>query len=921
VLFSCQRAARLANWARGAPFSLLAGLLLALGGQQAAAQNSPVLTERFEGPTPSWRQPADRAGAKIIKQQRIRAESTALSAEESTDGTTGVEWLRFACPAGYSGLFLHPIGRAPVIEELQISLDFRGLASGAQLAVRVVLPRSTSGSSAQQRPAEVSMIVRADLRYEQPGEWRKLTIDNLPLLVKRQARLLRAQSGGNQTIDERGAYVDHVALIVPGSAPAAEFWTDNLVIQGVLEGQDQSTAAGADQPGPDPTTVVALTPSGFERSGAGLFPRVWSPQGEPMQAICRLGFSAVAFEGLASPDLLAEAERRNLAVFCPAPSVEALEEIGEKIGGAKHLDNVLGWTLAGQQNRLTLDAAAPELARLRNDQRLAGRPVLAATSDGITAWSRRADALILDDRSGDDAFAHALRLARLGTPALARISLDWSPRTMDQLQGLAPAGKAVRWRSAEAIESLALSAIAAGAKGLWLDADKPLLGAGSEQRRIAATVELLNLKLALIEPWLITNDSVGAVLAADRTPVAAVLDRARTKVVVGYRKPAAKRTSAATMLVVPGVSETASVYALSPAGLAPLASRRTLGGVAVSLGALAPGEFLLLTDDRAAVRDIQRRIARSAQRAVKLQQQLVTVELAEWERLVAETPSLAETRRRASLVAIVKQQISRSKAAQAIGDWLAAYQACSLARRQISTARAAFGAQLAPSAQLASSPLVLQPATWPDELRLRQLIRALPREGNLLTGGDFEDLNETRQAGWRHTQIESALGAPSATSSNNATGATVELSTHAPRHGERCLTLRSQSPSQGQPVAWITSPATPVGAGQLLEITGWVRLEGEADAGSRLEIVDSLGGQQLALTADCRPGWRPFHMLRRPTKSESLQLSFVLTGAGEASIDAVMIRPIRLASSTQEADQPPRNARRGPPSPRPAASR
>ena len=920
LFFSSIRTAWLANWARLVPLPLLAGLLVGGVLQPAFSQNSPVLTEHFEGPTSSWRQPRETAGAKILAQQRIRLDRSNPSDLAAVDSepaeSTGVEWLRFACPAGYSGLFLQPIGRAPVIDELRISLDYRGATSGAQLAVRVVLPRSNSTTIGRAEQLDRSMIIRAPARYQEPGVWQTLTIENLPLLVKRQARLLRAQAGvaqaaGAHSIDERGAYVDHVALIVPGSSPSAEFWTDDLIVEGVLSEELEDSAEGDSKPDAasvisERETEVTISSSGFELNRAGFFPRIWRQQQEPMEAIRRLGFSAVAFDAPPTAEQLSEAQQRSLAVFCPAPSSQQLDELRSQLQGERLLDNLLGWVLPGQQSRLTLDAAGPEIARLRNHPLLATRPLIAAPRDGFAAWSRRADALVLDGSHEQSKLADALQNARPGTPAIARISLDWSPQAMNQLKALAPAGKAGPWRTTESIEHQAWAAVALGAKGLWFDSQTPLLGAGADERRIAATVELLNLKLALVEPWLVTNDALGAVLDANREPVAAVFDRARTKVVIGHNRAIRSGRAGQAMLVVPGVSETASVYVMTPAGLAPLNSRRTLGGIAIESAAVAPGEFLLLTDDRAAVRDIQRRIARLSARAVELQQQLIVAELSEWETLVAETAALAETPRRSSLAAIVKQQISRSKAAQATGDWSTAYQACSLARRRLSLARISFHKQLAPSNLLSSSSLVLQPSTWPDEIRLRQLIRALPREGNLLTGGDFEDLGESRQAGWRHTQIGGA---------GSGGDAAVELTTESPRHGERCLTLQSQAAGQRKSLAWITSPTTSLAAGQLVEITGWVRIAGDPDADgvSELKIVDSLGGEELSLSArqeNGSDGWRPFHMLRRPTKSENLQLSFVLVGEGRASIDAVMIRPVRLAPPGQESNAASAQARR-----------
>jgi hypothetical protein len=88
-----------------------------------------------------------------------------------------------------------------------------------------------------------------------------------------------------------------------------------------------------------------------------------------------------------------------------------------------------------------------------------------------------------------------------------------------------------------------------------------------------------------------------------------------------------------------------------------------------------------------------------------------------------------------------------------------------------------------------------------------------------------------------------------------------------------------------------------VTSGQLLEITGWVRID-EPIVGSErgLHIIDSLGGPQLALTIRETPGWQPFQMIRAVPESTELQLTIALTGTGTARLDAVMVRALEMPS-------------------------
>ena len=86
----------------------------------------------------------------------------------------------------------------------------------------------------------------------------------------------------------------------------------------------------------------------------------------------------------------------------------------------------------------------------------------------------------------------------------------------------------------------------------------------------------------------------------------------------------------------------------------------------------------------------------------------------------------------------------------------------------------------------------------------------------------------------------------------------------------------------------------PVEKGQIIEITGWVRVD-EPIAGSvdGLQIVDSLGGAELSLAVDQTSGWQPFQIVRAVPEATDLRLTFALTGLGTAHVDGVMVRALQ----------------------------
>jgi hypothetical protein len=171
----------------------------------------------------------------------------------------------------------------------------------------------------------------------------------------------------------------------------------------------------------------------------------------------------------------------------------------------------------------------------------------------------------------------------------------------------------------------------------------------------------------------------------------------------------------------------------------------------------------------------------------------------------------------------------------------------------------------------------------------------MARGDNLLYGGDFEDLGQMTQLGWQHLRHEI-----------NGVNSRAELSTVEPRHGSSCLLLQNtQVPGgnvshPGEISVWIKSPVVPIADPTWLEITGWVRVEGaSANAEDGLQIVDSLGGPDLAIVVGGTPGWQRFQMIRAAAESTELHLSFALAGIGTARVDAVMIRPLKPGVNSQ----------------------
>ncbi|MEX0643325.1 MAG: hypothetical protein WD468_11520, partial [Pirellulales bacterium] len=192
--------------------------------------------------------------------------------------------------------------------------------------------------------------------------------------------------------------------------------------------------------------------------------------------------------------------------------------------------------------------------------------------------------------------------------------------------------------------------------------------------------------------------------------------------------------------------------------------------------------------------------------------------------------------------------------------------------------------------ELGAYPLAVSYDRLVDHAQFTRRLDALRAGDNRLPGGDFEDIGQLTTAGWQH------VGHPI-----DGVDATAELSTNNPHQGRYCLELRAHATTPNHIVGfvpsapiWITSPSVPVEKGQIVEITGWVRVDEPITLSvDGLQIVDSLGGPELTLAIGKTPGWQPFQVVRAVPKAHDLRLTFALTGLGRAHVDGVMVRTIQ----------------------------
>ncbi len=200
----------------------------------------------FDGPELTWQLVDERPGAKIVSHGCV---------DDDARQGSGSERLTIAAPSGESMHFICPVGRVPVLDELESRLWVKANRGGVTLAARVVLPRSVDSKTGAARTALVT-----GEQCESAGRWQQLRLSGVPSLLAAQARVMRAAHV--EAVDTHEAYVDAIVLVVPGGSGNTVVWTDALEVDGVV------LPAAAESTGIKPATPAVFSAPGLTPAAA-----------------------------------------------------------------------------------------------------------------------------------------------------------------------------------------------------------------------------------------------------------------------------------------------------------------------------------------------------------------------------------------------------------------------------------------------------------------------------------------------------------------------------------------------------------------------------------------------------------------------------------------------------------------------------
>lgn len=827
------------------------------------------------------------------------------------------------------------------LEEFMATASVNSSKTGVQLGLLLVFPGQidprTGTALVTSIPGETS---------KRAGEWEQLSVRGSPDAVRTQIRRLRTELHGNP-ISTDNAYIAGCVLSIELHRGATFVDVGEITYGPVVP---------ADVTHHDPGTASSLSdslhhiPVRIERSDV-LFnsePRFLTfipDHGETAEHIVRLGMNSVWVANPRDRHRINSLVNAGLVVMAtpPHPQFDPAD-YSAPIQGLAPLNNqyelVSMWYMGTRVGRSQMPHLMGWAREVRSADRELRRPIVADVIEGEGVASREIDAVGLGQhvlgRSttfGEDRNRSYRRLR-----ASAQLTMRW---TWLQTE---PAQSMVSWRHAAGYRPISIepeqilmqlvAALSSGTRGVgyWKT------DSFDRTPEIEAAVELANIYIQILEPFLVNgridghipiqtpqsggnshqtaNESwiVSALNGRQSTatarngigpdgPDAAVLTAGRnTLIIAGFWDeasqfvPQSTFSKEATFTV--AAAETASAWQISATGRRGLARNPTAGGLLIRLHGFEQFSFILLSTDPNEAAKLENRILEFAGRAAEIQLRIAELKL---ERIYATCGQIDQQQPRPDSVdaafSAVEQSLRRSRTELDQQRWTHSERSSLAALRLLRGIqgvywRAAIRHLPSPTA----SPHTVSFESLPDHWRLMAAVGSQEdAASNLVPSGAFDNLRLIENGGWRKA-IDAAEG-------SRATADIV-----ADRNSDnRYLRIAAWGPSSASaripaPAVVVEAPTVDVDAGDIMEITGKIRLGQtiQAESDTPFFCFDHELGPEFSVYPTLESSWRTFRIYRHAAVSGPWKCSFGITGSAEVHLDDVAIRRVGTMSGGRE---------------------
>lgn len=890
------------------------GLLMIFGLALAQAHTLTVFRDGFDGQQVKWRR-----GPATVP---AREEAHALTQQFSHSAPTS-EYLRVACdqapqelnPYAYYAMATPP---APISDDTAGTLWMRANRPGAQLLVRVVLPRERDPGNSNQ---PLTIVLPGEKYQLTGGRWQRLEVRRLPKALTDERQRLRAKL--KKDIDTTDAYVDQMILNVYAGPGTLELWVDDLEISPVQSQEKQPAPANTVSRSKDatPTPPAGVKPLGpvpieFQRDqlrvgGRAIIFRGIRHTDTPLKALKDAGLNTLFFTGPTPSAVAEEAVRFGFWLMPSAAPEGDGDAIGREVQRFASNDAVLAWHLGDWRASEQLETVTRAAAAIRAAD--PQRPVSCDVRDGFWSYSRQVDLIGvhrwplftgLELTRYRDWLVQRRNLCRPNSFLWAWVQTHLPEWYLDVVQPPHTAGGFSEpiGPHPEQIRVLTYLSLAAGMKGIAYYSDRALSDVQQGRDRLLQ-IALVNQELSLIEPLLVTAGEAPVWLDTSLPQVKAALFRCERGVLVmpiwlgdGTQYVPEQGASSRLVMTIPQVPAGTQAWEVSPGEVRSLVVQRVVGGTQVTLPEFDHAAAVVFTADTSPTGLIVRwqdQSRRMAPTAAQWSYDLANVTLSKVERVQAQLTQLGVALPESeSLLRDAREKLTAARASYEGGDYRTAYRQAQRAQRPLRLlARSQWTSLVRGLDAPTASPYGVSYYSLPQHVPfIRQVGSASPGQ-NQLTDGSFETGRE-QPAGWnivRNTLDEVNMGA-------RITGdaADGQQALHMEVHPKQAPAGAAATPP---PVAldrtFLGVESTPLRLtpGAIVRISCQVKIPLPLQASpDGLVLYDSAGGEALGIRiTGAVPQWKRFTYYRRVPENGELRVIFALTGIGVALIDDVKV--------------------------------
>jgi len=358
-------------------------------------------------------------------------------------------------------------------------------------------------------------------------------------------------------------------------------------------------------------------------------------------------------------------------------------------------------------------------------------------------------------------------------------------------------------------------------------------------------------------------------------------------------------------VLIPEPSENALFWELTTTRLRPLKKEKTVGHYLVTLPKFDQSAIILVSSDKGWRDQVEQHIRQIAPASAQISIDLAKAKLTRVRQVDAELTQLGSGQPDSpNILSRAERCIHDAEAAYRVHEFEDARSSAGDAMQLLRVLEYAHWNEAVTQGEYGpiSSPYSICFQTLPEHLRLIQRLgrTADNPQDNQLPSGDFESQNAIR-SGW--TQTQHSIEGVSATAETYPS----------PRKGKSALRLIA-IPTTGidapeifsKPPVSVSSPPMPVRKGQILHVSGWVKVIAPPSRSlDAITVHDNIDRMLGALRFTEKSGWQRFQFLREVRADGPYILTLTLHGMGEVLFDDLQVIPHQVATIRAASESDP----------------